>query len=123
MDEIGVIYASTSQPAPHGTKALEIAVNSLLHTVKEANVPQALWFMQYQQNVPVAKQSEQEVSSGELGTILRFPSPSLDISFDDTAFESVASIWSKVIGPAANNSEFLKFPDREGEADEDGDED
>jgi hypothetical protein len=53
--------------------------------------------------------------------MLKVSSPSLDMSFDETVFENVAALWSKVMGPDISDSEFLKFPDREGEADEDDD--
>ena len=79
--------------------------------------------MQYQQTGPLAQHSDLKVSSSEVATMLKFPPPSLDMSFDDSVFESVATVWSKIMGPDISNLEFLKFPDREGEADEDGDED
>ena len=79
--------------------------------------------MQYQQRDLGPQTHEPIAPNDQVGAILKFRSTSQDISFDEIVFDKVGAVWSKIMEPESESSEFLHFPDREGEADEDGDED
>lgn len=43
-----------------------------------------------------------------------FPSPTLDLAFNDASLDAVLEAWKVVMGDAADESEYMIFDDREG---------
>lgn len=101
-----VLYASTQLGGTKGSELLQAAVDALLASVGVTPVPTVLWSIKYEQR-PLS--SSEDLPSG--AQVLRFPSSSLDLAFDDTVLENVKGIWQKIVGE--NAGEFLVFQDRE----------
>jgi len=103
-----VLYASTSLPGKGGAALLETAVDTLLATVDVSPQPAILWSVQYQQQ----QSSGSEAFSGNNSDqVLRFDTPSFDLAFDDSVFDSVKAVWQKIVGD--EGGDFLVFADRE----------
>lgn len=114
---IGVIYASTSLPAPAGHERLEHAVEALLDGENTENLASVLWSMRYTQRGLDSSHTtsrEQSTPQSSEGGILICPPPSLDLAFDDEFIESVKGMWRAILGSEAVEEAFLRFEDREG---------
>jgi Rab proteins geranylgeranyltransferase component A len=48
-----------------------------------------------------------------------FPSPPLDLAFNDTLLEPVRQIWLQLAGQQDPESDYMIFEDREGVGDDD----
>lgn len=109
-----MIYAATRFNEESGDKLrLETAVYHLMMSLNEAKSSQVLWSMYYWQ----ARDDSNEDSAHGTNIHL-FPSPCLDLIFDDTVLGEVHRVWSTVLGPEASEEDYLVFDDREGENDE-----
>ena len=108
------MYASTSLSGERGFGLLGKAVDTLLASIDVSPAPIVLWSARYQQ---------QPTSGADLiptdtnDHILRFPPASMDLAFDDSMFDHVKDVWTKIMGDDAG--EFLVFQDREAYDDDD----
>lgn len=90
---------------------LERALEALLSASGEPETPVSLYQLYYEQGVsegsppPAADASPREYY---------FPSPSLNLSFDDADLDAVKTAWKMVMGDQANEDEYMTFADREG---------
>jgi hypothetical protein len=50
--------------------------------------------------------------------VYKFPTPPLDLAFDDTVLDTVEGIWRQVESSESSNVHFLAFEDRAGETDD-----
>ena len=108
----GILYASVSLAGEQGFDLLQKAIELLLAAVNVTPLPTILWSIKYQQR----PSSGSEVNStGD--HVLRFPSPSPDLAFDDAILDNVKEVWQHIVGKDAD--EFLKFQDREDYDDDD----
>jgi len=67
-------------------------------------------------------QYEQSGGSTDLcaeDSVITLPGTPLSLAFDDSTLGPVKEAWKQVMGEGAAESEYMSFPDREGEADED----
>lgn len=89
-----------------GFDLLQKAVQALLSTVEITPQPSELWSIQYQQQPSSGSES---IPTDD--HVLRFPTPSLDLVFDDSILDHVKQVWQKIEGD--DSDEFLVFQDRE----------
>ena len=90
-----------------GFALLQKAVDSLLSAHDVSPSPTILWSVEYQQQAS----SGSETLPTDTDHIVRFPAPSMDLSFDDAVLDNVKEVWQKIVGDDAG--EFLVFQDRE----------
>lgn len=114
---LGVIYLTT-QAASQAVQRLESALSNLLAavTAEGQTTPICLYKLQYDQSL-----SAREASTTAHGSVstFAFPSPSLNLAFDDRCLDTVRDAWKLVIGEDASEDEYMVFQDREGVADDD----
>jgi len=90
-----------------GFALLQKAVDSLLSAHDVSPSPTILWSVEYQQQAS----SGSETLPTDTDHVVRFPPPSMDLSFDDAVLDNVKEVWQKIVGDDAG--EFLVFQDRE----------
>jgi hypothetical protein len=95
---------------------LQSSVELLLAGSEDLDSPTILWSMYYQQDGSLSNNTT--LQHGNDG-IYQFPSPSLDLSFDDEILDQVKTIWELIPNVRNDGEEFLVFSDRKGEIDED----
>lgn len=103
----GILYASTSVSSENGFVLLSKAVDALLASVDVSPAPDVLWSAQYQQHAS----SGAEILPADNERVLSFPSPSMDLAFDDTILDNVKVVWQNIVGE--DGGDFLVFQDRE----------
>lgn len=94
------------------TGILERALYAFIHATSDAQPPQVLYRLQYEQLAGA------DIARAE-GPIYTFPAPSPSLSFDDSVLGPVQEAWKKVMGEAAAEAEYMVFEDREGAMDDD----
>lgn len=115
---IGVLYASVTADCTVGFALLDKAVEALLSVIEEQVTPTVLWKLQYEQKHEGNTSSGQERDAPS--TIVTFPTPSLDLTFDDGVLTNVRRVWEQImVGEGAG---FLQFPQREGDAEHEDEE-
>ncbi|KAF3052239.1 Rab proteins geranylgeranyltransferase component A [Didymella keratinophila] len=102
-----ILYASTSVSSENGFVLLSKAVDALLASVDVSPAPDVLWSAQYQQHAS----SGAEILPADNERVLSFPSPSMDLAFDDTILDNVKVVWQNIVGE--DGGDFLVFQDRE----------
>lgn len=118
--QLGVIYLTT-QTTPQAVRRLESALENLLATttsVESPTTPVCLYKLQYEQSLSAREALR---TAGDGISTLAFPSPSLNLAFDDGCLGAVQNAWKLVIGEDASDDEYMIFQDREGMADDDDD--
>jgi hypothetical protein len=115
MTQIGVLYASVSLPVEQGKPLLSSAVEELLRITGEASHARVLWNLQYEQHSPHSRKHPQlqNQKSYKRERVLKLPSPSMDLVFDDGVLDSVRWAWQKIMGEEAESDHFLVFLERE----------
>ncbi|KAI0385020.1 GDP dissociation inhibitor [Hypomontagnella monticulosa] len=112
-----VIYLTTLA-TPQSIQRLEEALDALLAaaTPPESVKPVCLYKLQYDQSL-----SSREPASTTHGdvTTFAFPSPSLNLAFDDSCLEPVKDAWKVVMGDDTPEDAYMIFEDREGVGDDD----
>ncbi|KAL2147047.1 hypothetical protein VTI28DRAFT_929 [Corynascus sepedonium] len=106
-----VLYLTTLATS-NVTGILERALDTFIHATSDAQPPQVLYRLQYEQLAGA------DTARAE-GPIYTFPAPSPSLSFDDSVLEPVQEAWKKVMGEAAAEAEYMVFEDREGAMDDD----
>ncbi|KAI1091358.1 GDP dissociation inhibitor [Rostrohypoxylon terebratum] len=112
-----VIYLSTL--ATEGSaQALETALTQLLSAATPPDVqkPKSLYSLAYEQSLSPREPSR--TTRGKTSTFA-FPSPSLNIAFDDGCLDAVKDAWKLVVGDESPDDEYMIFEDREGVGDDD----
>ncbi|KAI0850757.1 GDP dissociation inhibitor [Daldinia vernicosa] len=107
-----VIYLTTLA-SPQSTQRLESALSDLLTAVtpEGSRTPVCLYKLQYEQSLSAREPSS--ITREETRTFA-FPSPSLNLSFDDGCLGPVKDAWKLVMGDTASEDEYMVFEDREG---------
>ncbi|KAI0839580.1 GDP dissociation inhibitor-domain-containing protein [Hypoxylon sp. FL0890] len=107
-----VIYLTTLA-APQSAHRLESALDALLFaaTPPDSPKPVCLYKLQYEQSLSPRESSR--TTSGNISTFA-FPSPSLNLAFDDSCLGAVEDAWKLVMGQDASENEYMVFQDREG---------
>lgn len=103
----GILYASTSLSSDKGFELLKKAIRGLLVAVLVNPMPDILWSAEYRQH---ASSGSEALPDGN-EHVLRFPTPSMDLAFDDAILDNVEEVWQKIVGE--DGGEFLVFQDRE----------
>jgi hypothetical protein len=106
----GVLYLTTLS-TPDSNEILQKALDAFLST-EEAQTSHILLRLQY----------EQSGGSADLcaeNCVITLSGTPLSLAFDDSTLDPVKEAWKHVMGEGAVESEYMNFPDREGEADED----
>lgn len=111
---IGVLYLTTSQSLL-SREILSIALKKFLGSVDDAEAPQALYQICYDQLQDSSPQSQDDDLS------ISLPSLPLSLTFDDTALKPVHDAWKRVMGETAVDSEYMTFPERNGGMDDNDD--
>ncbi|KAL2181005.1 GDP dissociation inhibitor [Thermothelomyces heterothallicus CBS 202.75] len=106
-----VLYLTTLATA-NSKELLERALEAFTHVAGGAEAPQILFRLQYEQLTGT------DVTSVE-GSIVTFPTPSPSLAFNDSVLEPVREAWTKVMGEAAAEAQYMVFEDREGAVDDD----
>ncbi|KAL2169689.1 hypothetical protein VTG60DRAFT_5742 [Thermothelomyces hinnuleus] len=106
-----VLYLTTLATA-NSKELLERALEAFIHVAGGAEAPQILFRLQYEQLAGA------DVTSIE-GSVVTFPTPSPSLAFNDSVLEPVREAWTKVIGEAAAEAQYMVFEDREGAVDDD----
>jgi Rab proteins geranylgeranyltransferase component A len=120
LNQIGVIYGATRFTNSSVDKSrLSIAVSQLHTCLKESTSPQVLWNMYYWQRG--GRAGDLAESDRDMGNMLLFPNPSLDMIFDDSTIERVREMWTETHGDVTAIESFLHFEDREGDVEEEDD--
>jgi hypothetical protein len=106
---LGIIYATSTD-----SSLLDKAITALLASLpdEEKSACHVLQIVQYSQSCSTSKAPESEPTERNKH-VISFPDPSLGLSFDETIFDQVRLVWTKILGDEASN--FLVFADREGE--------
>ncbi|KAI8962650.1 GDP dissociation inhibitor-domain-containing protein [Daldinia sp. FL1419] len=112
-----VIYLTTLA-RPQSAQRLESALSDLLvaATPPENSVPVSLYKLQYEQSLSAREPS---TTTHEGTHTFAFPSPSLNLFFDDGCLDPVKEAWKLVMGDAAAKNGYMVFQDREGVGDDD----
>ncbi|KAI9768952.1 MAG: Rab proteins geranylgeranyltransferase component A [Geoglossum simile] len=119
-----VLYASVSAESGYGYSLLDQAIESLLESFDSDPSPEILYNMKYTQISTSLSPDKMELDlqtsafmSNSPENVLLFPTPSLDLVFDDTILECVKTFWRKITGKDENEDEdsgdFMVFEDRE----------
>lgn len=112
-----MLYSSVSADSTSGPRILDAAVDTLLTSLNEEQIPRVLWRMHYEQiSDAVASTDAANIDQPLVDGTHVFPLPSLDLALDDSVLDEVKQVWDRVGGP--DTDEFLKFPAREGLEDE-----
>ena len=102
----GILYAQTKQAAAF--VKLGSSVLGLLASIDPE--AQILWQLRYEHT------SLKQTSSAALSEhVIVLPEPEADIVFDEGTFEPLKTAWKRILALGDGDSEFLKFPSREGE--------
>ncbi|KAI1449128.1 GDP dissociation inhibitor-domain-containing protein [Annulohypoxylon stygium] len=112
-----VIYLSTV--ATEGSaQALEKALAQVLSaaTPPDAQKPKCLYSLSYEQSL--SPRDPSRTTRGKTSTFA-FPSPSLNLAFDDGCLDAVKDAWKLVVGDENSEDEYMVFEDREGVGDDD----
>ncbi|KAI9368871.1 GDP dissociation inhibitor [Aspergillus egyptiacus] len=111
-----VLYGSVSVPDQQGQSLIDTAIEKLL---KSNAAPDAkiLWSLRYTQ-LGRAADCDTRAANAVSGNVVRFPPPSLDLSFDDSVIDLVKDAWTMIMGDEANPGDFMAFADRESYDDE-----
>ncbi|KAI9721253.1 MAG: hypothetical protein M1812_002414 [Candelaria pacifica] len=117
-----VLYASISSSVEIGYILLDEAIKRLLECLKqEEQAAEVLWSMHYQQRSQrssvisreqTARPGSQSGQQSSKDTLI-FPSPTLDLAFDDCMLEQVQEAWREITA-ADPQSNFMVFDDRQG---------
>lgn len=80
-----------------------------------------LWEMSYVSRTISAESggSLPPYASDASGRIMAFQPHSEDIAFDDSVLDTVKAIWETIMGPLAEDLDFMRFDERPGEEMED----
>ncbi|KAK8166483.1 rab geranylgeranyl transferase escort protein-like protein [Phyllosticta citrichinensis] len=123
-----VLHSFTSASGPLGSQLLDAAVQqTLLRTSEEDPMPSCLWSMKFEQrgqSNPLFGGANVDTAATEHANVLAFPQTgAVDLQFDDGVVERVRTVWEKILGDDADAEEdgFMKFEEREGLGDDDGD--
>ncbi|TEA19189.1 Rab proteins geranylgeranyltransferase component A [Colletotrichum sidae] len=103
-----VLYFVTPKTST-SKEALQRALESLLVALGEGDTsPKAIYVVSYEHARPAVPAADDNS--------LTLASLPLDLSFNDAALEPVRDVWTKVMGPAAEEADvrYMKFEDREG---------
>lgn len=119
---LGVIYGSTllteSNSEPSTRERLRQAAEQVVGACDDT--AKILWEMSYTSqslsidNPPVPT----SFTSDPSGRILAFPPQPHDIAFDDSILDTVKAAWEKIMGPAAEGVEFMRFEPKSEDLDE-----
>ncbi|KAI0162187.1 GDP dissociation inhibitor [Xylariaceae sp. FL1272] len=110
-----VIYLTTLASS-QAKNILDTALDALVKTTEPSAT--SLYKLYYEQT---ASSYEFVNTSRGNASLLTFPSPSLNLSFDDTCLDDVKKAWRLIMKEDASNEEYMVFEDREGaDADDDG---
>jgi hypothetical protein len=76
-----------------------------------------LWEISYSSQSPTVDSSLHQASftTDLSGRILAFQPFPEDIAFDDRLLDSIKAIWATIMGPSAEDLEFMRFEERSGE--------
>ncbi|KAI1456768.1 GDP dissociation inhibitor [Annulohypoxylon moriforme] len=112
-----VIYCATLT-TPQSTERLSKALDALLSaaTPPDAQKPICLYKLSYEQSLSPREPSR--TTRGKTSTFA-FPSPSLNLAFDDSCLDTVKDAWKVVMGDEGPDDEYMVFEDREGMGDDD----
>ncbi|KAJ4335820.1 Rab proteins geranylgeranyltransferase component A [Ascochyta clinopodiicola] len=102
-----ILYATTSLSSGKGFDLLKNATDALLASVEVSPKPTILLSVQYRQRASAGNESHLPDDEH----IVRFPSPPLDLAFDDVVLDNVKEVWRRIAGD--DGGEFLVFQDRE----------
>ncbi|QDS70256.1 hypothetical protein FKW77_007411 [Venturia effusa] len=108
-----VLYATTSGDQDLITAAIAQFTQSLT----EAERPEIIWQLRYQQRVDVPPNSN---AVDDDGKIITFSAFSADLAFDENVLDSVKAAWQKITG--GQPQDFMVFEDRNPVGDDDEDE-
>lgn len=132
MTQTGILYASTANASAAGAAALDRAVAQLLQTTPtsadEAR-PAVLFCAHYQQRAHPQLQTNGTSADADAvsasGRVLPFPPLDTDLVFDDAVLARVRDVWQAIVGAEADGGEFMNFPARgsDGDDDDNNDED
>ncbi|KAL3472316.1 GDP dissociation inhibitor [Aspergillus californicus] len=111
-----VLYGSVSISGQQGQSLIEGAVERLLQSSAGSDA-EVLWSLRYTQLGRPVDGNTRPVNAVS-GNVIRFPAPSLDLSFDDSVIDLVKDAWTLVMENDASPEEFMKFTDRESYDDE-----
>ncbi|EAS30346.3 rab geranylgeranyl transferase escort protein [Coccidioides immitis RS] len=107
-----IIYASVLQPSSKGHPRIDSAVQQLLKSTDP--VAEVLWKMQFTQLGHLGTDIlPKDGLAGVDSQILVFPSPCLDLEFNDSMIDQVRHVWKDIMGADADENEFLVFENRE----------
>ncbi|KAK7549336.1 rab proteins geranylgeranyltransferase component A [Phyllosticta citricarpa] len=122
-----VLHSFTSASGPLGSRLLDAAVESLLHATGEETTPACLWSMKFEQrgqSNPLVDEGNADTAATGYANVLAFPQTGAgDLKVDDGVVDRVRSVWEKILGDDAEAARdgFMKFEEREGLGDDDGD--
>lgn len=122
-----VLHGFTSASGPLGSQFLDAAVQTLVRTTGEDPMPSCLWSMKFEQrgqSKPLLGGADIDTAATEYANVLTFPQTgAVDLKFDDGVVDRVRNVWEKILGDEADaeRDAFMKFEEREGLGDDDGD--
>ncbi|KAL7621559.1 Rab proteins geranylgeranyltransferase component A [Parahypoxylon ruwenzoriense] len=116
--ETGECPAGQTTP-PQSAQRLESALDALLAaatSLESTAAPVCLYKLQYEQ--AVSTREPLSTTRGNVSTFA-FPSPPLNLAFDDGCLGAVRDAWKLVMGEGASEEDYMVFEDREGVGDDD----
>lgn len=107
----------TTLASPQSAQRLESALSDLLAATTPEGIPPpvCLYKLQYEQSLSAREPSS---TTREETRTFAFPSPSLNLFFDDGCLGPVKDAWKLVMGDTASGDEYMVFEDREGVGDD-----
>ncbi|KAL4874834.1 GDP dissociation inhibitor-domain-containing protein [Aspergillus karnatakaensis] len=106
-----VLYSSVSVYGPPGQSLIEAAIAKLLASSAGPDAA-ILWSLRYTQ-LGRAVGGDTRPANVVSGSLIQFPAPSLDLSFDDSTIDLVKDAWTLIMGEGVSPEDFMKFEDRE----------
>lgn len=132
---LGIIYGQILLPYPTGSTILKLAMEKFLAAVAENPKPDVLWNLSFTQkslapNDATAPSTLHSKPENLTRTTAAAASPQIvplldlapDVALEDSVLQNVHAAWKKIVGDDTGDG-FLKFEDREGQGDVEGEED
>ncbi|KAI1501626.1 rab proteins geranylgeranyltransferase component A [Biscogniauxia marginata] len=113
-----VVYLTTLT-TPQADQGLNAALDALLEAASPpGQTPTCLYRLQYEQT---ATAREPLVSTRGKASVFEFPSPPLNLAFDDTPLDTVKAAWKLILKDETSFEAYMIFEDREGVGDHEDD--
>ncbi|RMZ90037.1 hypothetical protein DV736_g2747, partial [Chaetothyriales sp. CBS 134916] len=118
-----VIYGSVQSNQPNAVERLKLAVSKLLHLEHDpaSEKPQSIWNMSYTSHQPAMFHgSHLAAPNSPPSTIVSLQTRPHDLALQDETLDEIKSVWTAILRDEAESQPFLRFEQREQDAESEG---